>query len=95
MVIKSGFDHKPNTLHRGNNILNKRVEKINKCPPGHRAKVNVHKRFRRRAGPLPNLLCTFHLRPAPGVGWVRRGGVGEGVERYQNMFAFACCDSES
>ena len=26
-------------------------------------KLNVHKTFRRRPGRLPNVLCTFNLRP--------------------------------
>ena len=30
-----------------------------------RRKLNVQKTFIRRPGRLPNVLCTFHLRPVP------------------------------
>ena len=51
-------------------------------------KSNVHKTFRRRPGPLLNVLCTFNLRPVP-KGNVKTNRMATPKWTYHKEWSFA------
>ena len=51
-------------------------------------KMNVHKTFRRRPGPLLNVLCTFNLHPVSTGLWVSNSGKSRGKTTKNRIFSY-------